>query len=383
MKKRLIIFIFIAGIFSACTDPYWPEIDKYVNNLAIDGLIDNEAGPYYVRLQLSTTVYYPKFNPLSNATVFVTDDLGNVEQFYESENGVYTNASPTFQGKIGRSYQLTVSVSEGQVYQSSWEKIQEPMGIESVYADIEDRIEPSLPYNLVGYQFYIDTKKSLNDSTYLIWRLESTYKYKADFKCWHYYDGTIQRLPKADSLMTCWKTEIVPKVLIGSTQSSNENQLLRYPLHFVSTEGRELAIRYSILVNQYVVNQSVYNYWNAVQHQNDIQGDLYTQQPYQIKGNLYNINNPEEPVAGCFVAAGVSKKRVFYDKPPLKFNYSVCVLGEADYENMANLSTSQPSEWPIYLTMGPGYAIAYPNQECVDCRKSGGKLEKPDFWTDN
>ncbi|HEY9115224.1 MAG TPA: DUF4249 family protein, partial [Bacteroidales bacterium] len=274
-------------------------------------------------------------------------------------------------------------MSENQIYQSGWEKISEPLGIESVYAEIEDRVETNIPYNVWGYQFYIDTKKSLNDSTYLIWRVESTYKYISDFKCWHYYDGSIKTFPKTDSLKTCWKTEIVPKVMIGSTQSSKENQLKRYPLHYVSTEGRELAIRYSILVNQYTVNESVYKYWDAVQHQNDIQGDLYTQQPYQIQGNMANVNNPDEPVSGCFVAAGVSTKRVFYDKPPLKFNYTVCVLGEFDFERMQDLAASRPSEWPIYLTMGPGFAIAYPNQECVDCRRSGGYLEKPDFWTDN
>ncbi|HEY9114457.1 MAG TPA: DUF4249 family protein, partial [Bacteroidales bacterium] len=155
MKKHIIILLFFTGLLNSCVDPYWPEIDKYVDNLAIDGLINNEPGPYYVRLQLSTTIYHPQYNPLSNATVFVTDDRGNVENFYETENGVYTNVSPDFQGVIGRSYQLTVSMSENQIYQSGWEKISEPLGIESVYAEIEDRVETNIPYNVWGYQFYI------------------------------------------------------------------------------------------------------------------------------------------------------------------------------------------------------------------------------------
>jgi hypothetical protein len=382
-SKLFFLFAFLTAIVNACIDPYYPEIDKYENKIAISGLIDNEPGPYYIHLQHSTTIYFPEFTPLSNATVYVADNLGNVENFYETEEGVYSNTSPGFQGIIGRSYQLTVIISEDQIYNSSWEKIQEPLGIESVYAEIEDHIDPNFSYNLLGYQFYLNTEKTSNNSTYLMWKLQSTYKYKSDFKCWQSYSGRIEPFPRPDSLMTCWKTEIVPRILIGTTQGLLGGQLIKYPLHYVSSEGRELSIRYSLLVNQYVVSETVYNYWKALQDQNDIQGSLYTQQPYQIRGNMENMNNPGDPVAGCFVAAGVSKKRVYYNRPPIKFNYPFCELGDNDYDNMQNLFSTLPSEWPIYLTMGTGYRLAYPNQECIDCRKSGGKLEKPDYWTDN
>lgn len=380
MKKILIIFI--AAFVSSCVDPYWPDIDKYKNTIAVDGLIDNEPGPYFIRLQQSTTVYYPEFSPISNAVVYVTDDLGNVEEFLETEKGVYSNASPDFQGIIGRSYQLSVLLSETQVYQSSWEKIQSPLGIDSIYTEIESQIDPNIPYNLIGYQFYVDTKAANNDSTYLIWRLGQTYKFQSSFQCHYIYNGSIKPFPSPDSLMTCWKTEKVPGIFIGSTKNSKENRLIRYPLHYVSTEGRELSIRYSVIINQYVINESVYNYWKALQEQNDIQGSLYTQQPYQIRGNMQNSSNPEEPVAGSFVTAGVSSKRIYFDRPSLNFNYSICELGDADYMNMMDLSGLPPSFWPIYLTMDANNRRAFPNQDCIDCRQSGGELEKPDFWTD-
>lgn len=382
MKRLFIIFLIFTAFMSSCVDPYWPEIDKYNNTLAVDGLIDNEPGPYYIRLQHSTTVYHPAFTPLSNAIVFVTDDLGNIEEFFETEKGIYTNLNPEFQGMVGRSYQLTISISETQVYHSSWEKIPEPLGIDTVYAEIESHIDPNVPYNLLGYQFYIDTKAATDNSTYLIWRLEQSYKFESSFRCNFMFTGSIKPFPNPDSLKTCWKTEKVPKILIGSTKSSKANKLSRFPLHFVSTEGQELSIRYSVLVNQYVVNDNVYNYWKALQEQNDIQGSLYTQQPYQIRGNMQNINNPDEPVAGCFVAAGVSAKRIYYNRPAIDFNYPICSLGEADYKNMMDLWGLPPSFYPVYLTMDGSNRLANPNQDCIDCRLQGGKIEKPDFWTD-
>jgi len=372
----------ITVAIGSCVDHYWPDLDKYKNTLAVDGLIDNEPGPYYIRLQLSTTVYYPEYRPLGGATVFVTDNLGNVEEFIETEEGVYTNASPDFQGITGRSYQLTISLSETEVYHSHWETIPEALGIDSVYAEVEDHIDPNVPYNLFGYQFYIDTDIADDDSTYLIWRLEHTYKFESDFKCHFIYAGSIVPFPNTDSLKKCWKTEKVPGILIGSTKNSNENQLSRFPLHYVSTEGRELSIRYSVLVKQYTVSENVYIYWKSLQDQNDIQGSFYTQQPYQIRGNIQNINNPDETVAGCFVAAGVSRKRLYFNRPSLKFNYPICELGEVDYKNMMDLSGLPSSYWPIYLTMDVANHTAFPNQECIDCRQSGGTLEKPDFWID-
>jgi len=50
---------------------------------------------------------------------------------------------------------------------------------------------------------------------------------------------------------------------------------------------------------------------------------------------------------------------------------------------MMDLSGLPPSYWPVYLTNDANGITVYPNQECIDCRQSGGKLEQPDFWTDN
>lgn len=377
------MFVLLTAITSACVDPYYPELGKYENTLAVDGMVTSGPGPYYVKLQTAATVYYPVMKPLSNAEVYVADDLGNIEHFEETEPGVYTNASPGFQGIVGRSYRLTVTLTENNVYQSSWEKLSAPLGIDSVYAELENHIDPNFPYNLSGYQFYIDTKQATSDTTFLLWRLTSTYKYNSDYKCRFMYIGSIVPFPNPDSLFTCWKTETVPEIIVGTTKSSKNNELIRYPLHYVSGEERYLSIRYSVLVNQYVVSETVYDYWNAVRGQNEIQGTLYTQQPYQIRGNMVNINNTNEPVMGCFAAAGIEEKRVFYNSPNIDYHYEICILHEADYENMKNLFGSSPSSWPIYLGMDVNYYKFNPEQRCIDCREKGGKLEKPDFWVDN
>lgn len=382
-RTHYFLFLLLAGIVSSCVDPYYPELDKYENTLAVDGLITSGNGPYFVRLQVATTIYKPIYQPVSNATVYITDNLGNSEEFVETEPGLYSNINPDYQGIVGRSYQLTVSLSDDNTYQSGWETIEPPLGIDSVYAELEYHIDPVYPYTLSGYQFYVDTKQAVADSIYILWRMQSTYQYHADYKCTDMYIGRIVPFPKSDSLFTCWKTKMVPEIVVGTTSSRNSNQLIRYPLHYVSGEDRDLSLRYSVLVNQYVVSETVYNYWKSLRDQNEIQGSLYSQQPYQIRGNVRNINNAEEAVFGGFAAAGIAQKRVFYNNPGIEFNYEICIINDADYEDMKNLRASKPYEWPIYLSRDVNHRLFYPQQRCIDCRMRGGQLEKPDFWIDN
>ena len=115
---------------------------------------------------------------------------------------------------------------------------------------------------------------------------------------------------------------------------------------------------------------------------NDQEG-LYTEQPYQVNGNIRNISNPDEIVLGYFMVAGISEMRIFMDRPTeVEFNYPKCELGPADFEAMEYLRMAPSYLWPIYLTEGEGHAKAYPHQDCIDCTRNDGNLEKPEFWID-
>ena len=101
--------------------------------------------------------------------------------------------------------------------------------------------------------------------------------------------------------------------------------------------------------------------------------------------NINNINNPDEAVLGYFQAAGIDKKRVFFNRPEyqVKMYYPVCELHEPDYlEYALMLQFPDPRDWPRYVTMNAYYSRAVPVQECLDCRENGGAIDKPEFWID-
>ena len=383
--KPLIIFaVFLLLMPVSCIQEYWPDLgNKYDKLLVVEGTITNNPGPYTVKLSVSSSVDNPQWIPYTGCTVKIMNEDGDQENLTEQEPGVYLTSPQGMTGKIGKKYKINIVTPDDRIYESMFEKLSTPVELESVYFETERQVTDELPYDLEGLRFYLDTKPAQKDSSYLLWRLESTYKYKSDFKAYYIYDeGRLSAFPKTDSLYTCWLTKRIKELFTYETTHLSEPVIKHFPLNFVSTEGRELSVRYSLKVSQLTISQEAYNFWNSLRRQNDDQESLYTRQPYQIQGNIRNVNNPDEPVLGYFLVAGVSEQRIFVDRPNLKFHYSVCELSDQDYEAMRDVGLSGRNEWPIYITVGINWRLAYPNQGCIDCRLKGGTIKKPDFWED-
>jgi len=273
---------------------------------------------------------------------------------------------------------------EGKTYKSGFEEIKNPVGIESVYAENEyqESVEP--PYNIPGYKFYIDTELGQSDSTWILWSLDETYQYESDYLATYYYDGVLHEFPNTDSLKTCWKSEKVYPFFVENTLGFTEPRFVQYPFHFVSTETRKLSIRYSLMVNQYTINKEAFTYWNGVKTQNAGAGELYYTQPYQLKGNVYNTDDGEELVLGYFMVAGLAKERIYKNRPDesVEMLYPICVLSQPDYEDYGWMFIGEPPPNTQYVTTDGFGRNALPNQQCIDCRKKGGKLERPGWWED-
>lgn len=381
MNKYLIIFIVL--IFFGCREEFWPEINKYDNLLVVDGTITNQPGPYTIRLSTSSLVQDASFDPYSGAVVKITDHLGTEEVLEEVEPGIYQTSPTGTQGKVGNRYKLLIYTPDEKVYESSYSELLEPVGIDSIYAVIESQPTPDPEFYYWGYQFYVDTDMANNDSVNFLWRLKATYEYHSDFKTRYYYDGQLKPFPDYDSLWRCWTDDVVNSNFTASVANLSEPIIKAYPLIYVNTETRKLSVRYSLEISQYSIDDQAHKYFEQIKNINDEQGNLYTTLPFQVKGNIRNANNESEPVLGYFLAGGKSVKRIFVSRPyTLQFYYSVCELGEADYENVSSIYDADPSAYPIYLTYDLNYALALPSQECMDCRIKGGSITKPDFWID-
>lgn len=369
---------------TSCVEEYWPPINKYEDLMVIDGQITNDPGPYFFRISRTSKIYEYQFIPVSGAQVIISDNTGNSEKLTETEAGIYMTAVNGIRGVTGRSYKVTINTPSDDVYESDFQELPAPTGIDSVYAEIEHHTDIDYSYELSGYQFYLDTEVPVSDTNYYLWQLEYTYKYQADFLIRWYWDGHLNPFPKPDSLQTCWLSDTVNMILTFSTADKTNPQVIRFPLNYVTTETRELSIRYSLMVKMLTLTKKAYLYWSSIEELVSDKDMLFTKQPYQIRGNVNNVNDPDEPVLGYFTVAGVDQKRIFVNRPPVSvnFNYPICVLDQGDFEAMRDVYWSTPKEWPMYITESTSHVKAFPNPICLDCRRRGGNTLKPDFWED-
>ncbi|MBN2174969.1 MAG: DUF4249 domain-containing protein [Bacteroidales bacterium] len=382
--KQLIWYIWILSL-PGCVEEYFPDLNKYENLLVVDGRITNDPGPYIIKLSQSSEVRQGWWIPLGGATIELMDDLGNSEILTETEEGTYSTAPDGMQGKVGRQYRIEIETANGKKYNSPFETLRKPVEIDSVYTQFEYHPNEEGSYEYAGLQFYLDTKPAEQDTNYLMWSSTATYIYEADFKIRFIFEGSLEPFPDPDSLKTCYVTSRVPTVFTSGTADLVAPVIKHFPLHYVSSETRELSVRYSVLVNQLTLGRNAWMFWDQVREQNENQEGLYTIQPYQIQGNITCISDPEEPVLGQFTVAGIHKKRIFRNRSdlPVIFRYPVCEISEGDIENFSTIFLYPSYSWPVYATTTVDGVPALPPQVCMDCRETGGTIEKPDFWVDN
>ncbi|WP_262249187.1 DUF4249 domain-containing protein [Parapedobacter soli] len=112
--KQAYLIILIAGFFSvSCEDVIDINLNDADPQLVIVGTVSNRS--YEQRVTLSRTVAFDvsePFDPVSGATVTVSDGRGQTFQFVERTPGVYV---ANFRGRERERYELSVQL-EGQVY---------------------------------------------------------------------------------------------------------------------------------------------------------------------------------------------------------------------------------------------------------------------------
>ncbi len=380
--KNILIFIIFALSLQACREEFFLDSINHENLLVVEGFVTNEPGPYTIKLSQSAQTNKPQFIPFSNCIVSLHDNAGFSEVLEETKPGQYTTSEEGFQGVIGNEYRLSVITEEGEEYETGFQELKELIEIDSIYAKLNYMINIEYPFGLPGYEFYVDTKIAPKKENYFLWNMTETYEYDIDYKLAYVetrFGDYIYSNPRYDTLQTCWNTEKVRFFYTGKTANLSLAKITNKPLHFVGTESKRLTKRYTVLINQYTINQKAFSYWENIENQISNENFLSTNQPYNIVGNLKNINDPEELVLGYFTVASISKKRIFVDKPKVTFyNSSRYILTNpiaiSDYKR------SHPAPY-FWVAVEEGtYGLTY--KECVDCRNEGGVLNKPDFWID-
>jgi hypothetical protein len=376
MKDCFKIILALSILLTGCISEFVPRTTQDQEMLVVEGLITNRPETYTIKL--SAPFHLGSNNvshPISGSEVWVTDATNNSFVFTETQPGIYTSDSSKFQGVIGGIYTLHINTNSkniGSNYQTIPTELKAVPPIDSIYYE---KLTFASDANGIptqqGAQIFLDTHDPTNQCKYFRWEYLETWEF---------------RLPYMVPNSLCWISNKSDLIHVKNTSVIAEARVVKYPLTFIPNTTDRLREKYSILVNQYSLNEDEYLYWEKLQNISEQVGGLYDIIPSAIPSNIYCVDDPNQKVLGYFSVSASASKRVFIKDHFAgvlgAYNDNICIA------DTVYGSTLIPNEginaWVIIdqPLPPPGYRVITRTKGCYDCTVRGTKI-KPDFWIGN
>lgn len=372
MTFRLVLFsCLLMLLVQSCEYYFDPETSNYENRLVVHGLITNELQIVKVTLSRTTDINATSRLKETGALVSVKSRSGELISFIEMEEGTYYSLEP-FEGTVGEEYKLSIRTNEGKRYESDYVMLNKPQEIGELSYEYKQKETTDIDRPVLGCQFYVDVNVENDQRGLFRYEMEEIWEIFMPKMVTHFVVGE-ERFPASFDRF-CWKYNKPGEFNVLNTEQVGSNNISQYPLFYVSNETDRLRVKYCLNVKQFTLTDKTYSFWKS-QFDNIGQSTMYSRQPYQVVGNIKNVNDPNEIVLGVFEASGVSSKRIFvkgnYVNAPS--GYSFCEEGymPSHYETIHGYYIYQEN---------PFVAPEFIDEYCANCKLSGGVPGEPDYW---
>lgn len=370
----------------ACVEPFDVETQNYESVLVVEATITDELKSQDIILSRAYRLDGDASLPENNAEVSVIENDGREYQFNETEPGKYTSAE-MFAAKTGSDYRLVVSTSDGRSYSSdtAQSEISNSDTIDSLYA-----LRTTDKSGTDGVEVYIDNANSNTNARFYRYEYEETYKFVAPF--WVSNDlvetpegsSRLELIPKIREEQTCYRSEKLNTILLGSTNAFQENRLTRFPILFIENGSYSLRYRYSVLVRQFIISQAAYTFYETLRDFSGNESIFSENQPGFFAGNIISETDRNEKVVGFFDVSSVSSKRIYFNHkeifPELPFPVfqANCTPEAPRFDVLIDQIRSGNVKYVSGSDEGDGPYNVVPDL-CGDCTVLGSN-EVPDFW---
>lgn len=300
--RRILLLFLVIGAVSGCIDQVSLPIRTEEPRLVVEGQITNEAPPYTIKL-----TYTGKYSGLNGqnpndqyvqgAEVSLADNAGHSTSCRSIGSGLYQTTDSTFRGQIGRSYSLTVTLSDGRRYITKAEQMPDVPAIDSISPMLVKTGNLATPY---AFAYMVNTRDPANEKNYYRW---SAYGYTTRLSI-----GVPCSLGNPNLCnYRCWTLVSSDAVNVYSDEAINGNALrgqvvLQLPVYAIGPQLVE--------VQQYGITQANYQFWNLYKQQNARTGSIFDPLPAPVTGNLINATDPTDIARGYFAVVSITRKRV-------------------------------------------------------------------------
>lgn len=367
MKNFRIIIVLLFLVSDGCVDELKVPV-LVQRNLVVDGAITDEPGPYTVKLYLSSSIEEDLDRPeyVTGASVQIKDDLGNTEQLTEASDGIYTTDANGIQGEVGRKYQVLITTTDGNQYESSLAALTSAGEIETLDFTFEENVinpdDLSEPQDAVIV--WIDARGTAGNPNLFRWRWTGTYRVRTfpelheqalpdggsvpdPLPCSGYIVDPEFGLMQVDtcSCCDCWLNQYSTSVLLSNNDFVEDDEFNHVQVAEIPFDKRLFYEKYHIEVEQISEPEDVYQFWKLVDSQEEGAGDIFQPNIVKVTGNIRCTTNPDEEVFGIFAVSAITKKSIFIHRndipkrlAPIDTSYSDC----RDYAGATNI---KPPFW--------------------------------------
>jgi len=308
MIKYLLQLIVLTTIFSqfSCIDPITINASSDDRILVIDGFFSTADAPQSVTLSYTRDVGDTTSDPALNAQVSIVNGKGEKANYVEQQNGVYVVDNELFRGREGESYYLEIKLENGKEYQTEPQTIPAKVAPQALNFSIET--EQSVNgFNVVVektfIKLFIDTPlKKEGENLYLRWRTDEVYSF------------TDEACGGLDMPRTCYINIISPQDIVTlSGRDLSEGVIQNIPVFTKILEPRtpEFETKHAFNVYQQSITKSAFEYLENVNKVALQDGSIFDAPPAAIRGNLFNVNDPNEQVLGFFEVSSIDTIRTF------------------------------------------------------------------------
>lgn len=374
--QYFILLLFLL-LLNGCIKEFIPVVAEGKELLVVQGLISDAQEPNIIKLSKSLPLgEISAARPVSGCFVTITDDLGNAVSLSESQPGTYITPS-YFRGLTRRFYTLHINTNSEfnyRNYQSSPMEMIPVPPVDSIYYE-KTVIKKAEGFfrGVDGCQIYLDTEDPENRCKFFRWDFSETWLLRLHFD-----------VPNN----TCWISDKSHSINIKSTSAFDKARINRFPINYITNITDRLRKKYSILVNQYSLNEDEYIYWEKIQNIAVKVGGLFDIIPASVPSNIICIEAPAEKVLGYFSVSAISSKRIFIED---EFKGIIDQYADCATDTLLGGPDSIPglgiSVWTLFdfaaTPFGPPRTrILTETKGCADCTERG-TIEKPDFWQDD
>ncbi len=340
MKKWFTYCILLFFAFTACEEIYTPNIDSRESVIVADarivaGKTDNLIRLYESRGFNEESYKYPD---ISGAEVSIIDSKGYERVLPESTTGTFPanfSLDPVLKYKIKISY-------KGNIFESSFEPVPPIPDLDTVYGVAENKVIKQSGNNDVndirevpGVQLYADIS---NEKEMPFYRFTSRkvlqYTYPVEIKMF----GEII-IETMYAWMSSYENDIFN--IAAPPEYSAKTDIVKHRLFFMVqkvTPGVDQVFSGWILIlYQYGLSESGYNYYNDLNKQLSSEGRLFDPLYVQARSNLKCLTDSKQLILGNFEISTIKEHRYFinyiskeqgYLIKPIPYFYNIPLSGE-------------------------------------------------------